>query len=335
MSQLKLPEGHALANSPPFREGTAINRNRFLLLYNAGGIGDYIHWTRPIQWICENVSHAEGTILSPPYFAELAEHWLGKYSPRWKVESRPDVTENEIFKNWNGAIRAPDSRQLANACGFHLTQLGWIYYPGMDHVPKGWEGLPRIEGDEADLSAFGLPADYAVLTTNATSAVRRLSNSAAQGILSAMREKGQTPVLLGKKDLGCIDYGSKEIEGLDLTGCIDLRERTTLLEAACVMARARYVAGLDNGLLHLACCSDVPVIFAFTTVDPRHRVPQRRVGTKTVTIVPPEDLKCRFCQSQMRFLVGHNFSTCIYGDAACCELLGAEPFRSAVEKILA
>jgi hypothetical protein len=44
--------------------------------------------------------------------------------------------------------------------------------------------------------------------------------------------------------------------------CIDLREKTTLLELRDVLGHAAAVVGVDGGTLHLAGTTDVPIVFA-------------------------------------------------------------------------
>jgi ADP-heptose:LPS heptosyltransferase len=100
------------------------------------------------------------------------------------------------------------------------------------------------------------------------------------------------------------------------------------------MARAAATLGLDNGLLHLAACGPAPVVFGLTTADPRHRTPPRSEGERTIVLTPPESLTCRFCQSRMRFLVGHNFDRCIYEDYACTKTLTGELYLRALDVVL-
>jgi ADP-heptose:LPS heptosyltransferase len=92
----------------------------------------------------------------------------------------------------------------------------------------------------------------------------------------------------------------------------DLRDKTTLTEAMEILSQARAVVGVDNGLLHLASCSDVPVIWGFTSVDPKHRIPVRNnvAGYNAYTVVPSAGLNCRFCQSKY-YYVEHNFKNCL------------------------
>ena len=314
------------------REGTELPRTRFAFAYNAGGIGDFICWTTAIQYAIETHPHLYGHILTPPHFEDLARLWLSSYSPRFSVI----VTRSQDFSEIAETPAAiPGKGQYANACGFSLFDLGFVYYNQItpSRIPKEWRRLPPLRGDERPLTRFNLPRSYAVITPAATADNKRLKAEAINEVIYHLEEKGITPVLLGKKDVAP-DHKGVSPEGIDPSAVIDLREKTTLSEAGCIMARSRLTLGLDNGLLHLAACSRTTVIWAFTTATPSLIVPPRPPGAKTLILTPPESLKCRFCQNNMKFIIGHDFKRCLYGDNLCTEAFSGEVLISSVEKVL-
>lgn len=317
--------------NPHFRGTTELPRMKLSFAFNSGGIGDYIHWTPAIRWAIENHVHISGYVIAPSFFAPLAELWLGSVTDRYEIYECDDLSVDPFMKTT--PMRIPNADVIVNACGWSMFSLGWMYYANIDYIPKGYNQIPVIRGDEADLAKFNLPEKYAVLTTAATTKLRTIPTATINGILTGIKERGFTPVLLGKADM-MKNYTSSSPEGIDLDGVIDLREKTGLVEAACILAGAKFATGLDNGLLHLACCSKTPVIIAFTTVHPRFRIPPRQEGTKTMTIIPDETLKCRFCQTNMRYILSHNFNNCLYQDELCCKLMVAEPFLKAIDEVL-
>lgn len=318
------------APTPPYREGTEFQPHRFNFIYNCGGIGDYIQWTPAIRWAILNHPYLSGYIHTPRYFEELARLWLSDLAPRYEIISGGKFEEDERIAGKQGL--APDLKQFANASGMHLFTLGWVYYTQSDVVQKGFEVVPEIRGDEAPVSRFNLPENYACIPITATAANRRLTGRAIEEISKYLVKKGITPVYLGKKELAA-DY-SGTAEECDLSYGIDLREQTNLIQAACVMAHSRLTLGLDGGLLHLAACTKAPVIMGFTSVDPRVRVPPRKAGRYTAVLVPPRSLPCRFCNTEMRFLLHHDFANCLYKDDACAKMLGVESFIPAIERTL-
>jgi hypothetical protein len=80
--------------------------------------------------------------------------------------------------------------------------------------------------------------------------------------------------------------------------CIDLREKTTLLELRDVLGHAAAVVGVDGGTLHLAGTTDVPIVFASGTTLPKHRyIPRHGDPSYRIRYVGPRDLECYGCQS--------------------------------------
>lgn len=320
--------------SPPFRPGTKIAPTPVALIYNAGGIGDYIHWTQAIKYVIQSYPWISGYVITPKFFSDLAHLWLDGFSDRFGVREEA-VSDYATLPYLNDhAIIIPDNKQLASAPGFHLFQLGFIYYNQHHKIPAGWNTLPEIKGDEVDISGFALPEKYVVLTPNATVEVRKLNSAAINEVVMWLKWQNITPVFLGLSDMAK-DHKSSAHPDLKLDGVLDLRDKTSLRESACIMARAKAVVGLDNGLLHLACCSSVPVVFAFTTINPELRVPPRKKGAETIVIAPPASLPCRFCNSEIRYVIGHDFKTCLYGsDIKCVTSISGKALIEGLRKVL-
>jgi ADP-heptose:LPS heptosyltransferase len=115
-----------------------------------------------------------------------------------------------------------------------------------------------------------------------------------------------------------------------------IREKTTLIEAGNIIAGAQVICGLDNGLLHLAGCTDTPIVAAYTTVRPEHRLPYRHgsLGSGCYVVEPDEDLACRFCQSNMDFEFTHDFRDCFYKDFKCTKQITADKFIRKLDELL-
>lgn len=319
--------------SPPYRPGTRLPLSPLAFIFNAGGIGDYIHYTTAIRYAIKKGTHLYGKIVSPSYFADLAHLWFDDYDPRFTVHvsDAPDFTAigREIG---DMPVFGPGREQLVNACNHHLFSLGFYYYAQEDKIPSEWKILPEIRGDEADLSSFNLPEKYVVLTPNATADNRRMTAECFNGLIKHFLSEGTPVVILGKNNV-TVNYFSVANKGIDLTGTIDLREKTSLRQAACIMARSKLVLGMDSGLLHLAACSDVPIVWIFTSVDPRLRIPPRKVGSVNTVITPPDNFSCRFCNTNMKYVVGFDFKNCIYGDNECVKMLKADYIISVLNEI--
>lgn len=323
--------------TPPYREGTHLPKLKFNIAFNGGGLGDYIHWVGAVRYVIDTNPHIWGRIMAPKYFYDLAELWLGKYDSRFEVVEFDRLDKDPAVEDCISIV--PNHAQLVNACGFHITTLGFYYYTQKAYVPPEYATLPIINGDEVDISRFSLPKDYAVIPTEATAEVRMFRADLINSITKHLLDRGVTPVFLGKKNLAP-GYEAKHDDGIKTRGVTDLRELTTLREAACIMAHSRFVLGMDGGLLHLASCSLAPVVFTFTTVHPNFRIPHRRTGTDTIVVTPPKDLECRFCNTgepnkpAMNYLAHHDFKNCLYRDNLCTKILDSRTYIPIIDKLL-
>jgi len=141
---------------------------------------------------------------------------------------------------------------------------------------------------------------YVVIAYGATTEHRRMLPEVLAGLVDHFNSKGIEVVLLGRRDhlLVCSNTITSPTFDAIPPGVVDLIDQTTLLEALAIMQDARMVIGLDNGLLHLAALTDVPIVGGYTTVDPFYRVPQRHgVQGWNFTVIEP-DSECRYCQTE-------------------------------------
>lgn len=325
------------APSPPYRPNTGITCAQVALIYNSGGIGDYIQWTTAIRYAIKSTPHIYGYVITPPYFEDLARLWLDGYDERFevRVEAVSNYADVPYINDGRTIIIAPDRGQFANATGFHLFSLGFTYYAQKDLmlVPPEWIALPEVRGDEVPLGHLKLPERYAVIVPTGVDKNRILTGGAINGAVSFLRSRGITPVFLGK---GPYTTGRFAIlpEGVRGEGVLNLINQTSLVEAACVMDGALLTLGMDSGLMHLASCTKSPTVWLFTSVDPRLRLPPRPADRKTAVITPPESLACRFCSSQARYVINHDFAGCLYGDNECVKTLTAERIVAVLKEVL-
>jgi heptosyltransferase-2 len=96
----------------------------------------------------------------------------------------------------------------------------------------------------------------------------------------------------------------------------DLTGKTSLTEAAAIMAGARAVVSNDSGLMHLAGFIGVPVIGIFGSTSP---VWTRPLGCKTVVLASGEE--CSPCFRR----------TCRYGHYRCQEGIRPETVAAALD----
>ena len=308
-----------------FRPRTPMFPLKMSFIFLNGGMGDYVTWMTPIQWLAEEAPWIVGNLIIPTYFKEFAAYFLRKY-PKWShfeykdLESMPKINDMPF----RGPVELP--RESLNATGAHLLTCGWVYFTNKEKAPQGWDHYPHFE--QADLDAVVLPVEaarlkpkqYAVLTTGMTTNSRKAPPGAWNPVIEHCKALGLTPVFLGKQvmDTGNARNIHTEFDALLKTDLgLDLRNKTTLMQAAAIMSNARVVIGHDNGLLHVAGCTDVPIVFGYNIAAPEHREPRRAVGKCYNVVLTPEELSCNFCQSNNNFVIGYNFRECFWGDRAC------------------
>jgi ADP-heptose:LPS heptosyltransferase len=225
-----------------------------------------------------------------------------------------------------------------NANGHHMLDIGFMKYVNLP-TPASYNCYPVINGDEVDLRKYRLPEKYIVLTPGATAPNKEMMSETHNAIIEWTLARGWTPVVMGKRvvEIAYQPSFSKEIR---YDKCLDLRDKTDTLEAACILANAQAVTGLDNGLTNLAACSMVPIVLAFTISD--IQVPRRRDGAKTVVIGQPESLACRYCSRTMRFTkqlddkgkwIEARTTGCITGTLECLKNITPERMTGGLDEI--
>lgn len=308
-----------------FRPGVPMFPTRMHFIFLNGGMGDYICWMQPIRWLASEATWIAGTLIAPTYLQELAAYWLKPF-PEWGLATYKDV--KNIPKVDDTPFRGPVvlQQESLNATGAHLLTCGWVYLTNKEKAPPGWENYPRLQ--QPDLDTVELPPEaaplepgkYAVITTGVTTNSRRVPGEYWNHVIEHVIARGLRPVFLGKSvtETGnARNIYTEFSKALRLDLGLDLRDKTSLMQAASIMSRAAVVIGHDNGLLHLAGCTDVPLVFGYNLASPEHREPRRPSGHIYNVVLTDEDLACNFCQSRTNFVIGYNFRDCFYGDNLC------------------
>jgi ADP-heptose:LPS heptosyltransferase len=304
-------------------------------LFDNGGLGDLIAAMPAFRFIYEKHPHVHVYVWIPDFFYDFAKACL-------------KGTENRILLGkWSqGADGFKSGYHSVSFRNNHYTNLAQHMTEHAFHlicntVPDDKNYLNYLQPNlsKINIDEFKLPEKYVVITTGFTAKVREFLPRHINTISQYVLDKGFTPVFLGKKEtpsgLKFVIKGKFNTE-INYDSGINLIDKTTLLQATLICSKAAAVVGLDNGILHLASCTDVPIVGGFTTVKPEHRVPYRDgvKGKNYFAVVPPESLKCRFCQSNWNFSFENVFTECKYEDYTCLSELGADLYIKELEKVL-
>lgn len=313
-----------------YRKNHIFNKLHYNFNFGAGGLGDNIARLPVIKYIIDNHPHIIIHFWVQDYFVELAKKSLGK-KDNLIIKSH---TEGKTkYKDFYYA-RNPDHRESITNIATHMTDHCFytVAHRGVTNEYKNY-----LKFDPIDISYLNLPSKYIVVTTGFTSKTREWVPESIDGVVDFILKQGYTPVFIGRSEthsgLNQIIKGNFKA---DYSKGINLIDKTNLFEAHAIMANSKCVVGLDNGLLHLACMSDATVVFGFTSVTPEHRLPYRynKLGWNCYSVVPPESLGCRFCQSNMIFALEHSFTDCFYKDFECTKQLSSNLFIEQIKVAL-
>ena len=198
----------------------------------------------------------------------------------------------------------------------------------------------KLNLDWIHTDKFKLPKEYVVITTGFTAKVREFLPDKVNAIVRYLNERKMPVVFLGQKQThaGINDFiiiGNFN-EEIDYSKGINLVDKTSLLEAGKIIAQSKSIIAIDCGLMHLAGCSEVPIVGGFTSVSPHLRNPVRHniLGWNCYNIVPPDSCKEKFFQSNMDFLFNFDFRNSYDEEYESVKSLKVEDFISALEKVL-
>lgn len=320
------PIGETYMNPSIFRAGTKFPVRHANFFLSQGGLGDYICQMPVFEFLAEQHPHIHGRIFCNSPFDAVAKHIMNKYG-HWTIHQTKDA--QKVMKEGEMMFDPLTYRKYVSACGAHLMDAGFMYYANQQRAVDGYRRMPDMKGLD---HPYELPEKYIVLTPGATAKARTMPAKAFNQLTDFVLDLGVTPVFLGKKDFAKAgpksDYFARIDPEYDFSKGIDLTEKTTLLEAVSIMEKAKCVVGLDNGLLHFAGCTDVPIVFGHTVTTVEHREIRRSKGMTLNISVNNQSLPCTGCQSNMRFVIGHSFKYCIYDDYKCLDFLFSDNCRA-------
>jgi len=312
----------------------------FLLIH--GAIGDMISSLPPLVFARKN--HAielNMNVWVARYQVELVRHLIGMNGiniyPLDEFKLKTDEKDKVGLGSMNGLKPPIITRNRFNLVDYAYATL-------LDtQCEEDWQ---RCYPHRAPLGDRVLDNPYIVFPTGATNQPSVMKPELLGGLIEWAVENGYTPVLVGKSstDVVMMDKGKPhKLTITDMTNdlpkslldrCIDMRNQTSLMELRDLCGHAEAVVGIDGGTLHLAGTTEVPIVYGCTRVSPRHR-PIVRHNKKNWRLihVEPRDLECSGCQSRWNLLYNHDFSKCIYNDAACTDKLHVEDFITALENL--
>lgn len=303
-------------------------------LFNNGGIGDLIGSLPALNYIHKNHPHVYQQI------------WIGDFGKEFAERSLP--RDERIIVHTFSNIDKYDQNTYTRCIGYgstytnlssHITKHAFSMICNVEPEVDDLNYLP-MDQRGLNISRLNLPEKYVVINVGHTAAVREWKPKYITEVAKYIKEKGYTPVFIGKaaapNGAGHVIRGTVN-EGVDFSLGMDIRDQTTLCELQVVISKAKTIVGLDCGPLHVAATTEIPIVGAFTSVKPMHRMPYRhgQLGWNYYPIfLSQKELGCTGCQSNMAFTPVHRFDTCLHKDRLCLDLITPDKYIAELEKIL-
>ena len=317
-------------------------------IVNSNAIGDICATLPVLEYLIDNF-HQDGKykIIALPQFRDL--FYFIPDSKFFDVGKRVDYEENYIqfklnmleqdivktFVFQNGqSSKMQVIPQYVNPLRMHLTHYASIQLANRV-LPLEDMNYLRYPLDKSLIEKFNIDFSKCVAINPVfRSHTRKFLIAELTKICNYIKSKGYQPLFIGRDE---IDYEDKEksakVINFDFSQGIDLRNKTTIKEVANIIANCKTIIGVDNGLLHLAAMTEIPIVAGYTVASPEMRLPIRNnvLGYNVYPILP--DIECQGCQDKWQ-LDNHNFNNCYHKHYNCIRQMTAEKFIKELEKIL-
>lgn len=294
--------------------------------------GDLVCSLVAVDYIIRTYPWVNLLVWVPDYLLDFAKNILPEKAivrNYTEAKKKYDGTRPGISTQWSG--RHTPMRIHPVDYGFHLL--------ADEHVPLEKKNYLKFNGTNVDITKYNLPEKYVVIGVGSTFKVKEFPIDTVNEISKYCISKGYTPVFVGKEvdETGVKYKKTANITKVDFSLGIDLTNKTNLLELAKVIEGAKCYVGMDGGNVHIAGCTDTPIVVGYTFIDgKKHNVPIRnnQLGYNCYVVEPDESLKCRFCQTRMNFYYDLWYPDCLYKDFECVKHMTPDKFIKHLETIL-
>jgi len=315
-----------------------IDHMHFIL--NHAALGDTISSLPAVKWARENHTQDIGmTVWLPDFYLPLMEVIMPYEGLSFQPLHEFNDKTNDKKVAGPGAMNAIPSNVVTRN---KMDMVRFAYMAMLDREPE--ESEMNYPTGPVGPSPIEIEGRYVAISSGATSKNKVFHADVLGPVIKAMLVKGYKVVILGKSTT--IVRAVNEEKPLEMIHefdnlpqeikeqCIDLRDKTSLVDARNIIAHAECFFGVDGGLLHLAGTTDVPIVYGITSVDPVHR-PIRRWGIKNWRLkhITPRGLDCAGCQSHWTLMFKHDFRFCAYKDYKCVTALNPDDFIDAFDDL--
>lgn len=301
-------------------------------LVTDGGMGDLLGYLTVVDHIIRDIPWIRPLVWVPDYLYKFAVHVLPKGTTIGNFE--------KAAKHYNGNLLGISTRWNTQHSPMRMHPIDYAAHVLIDaDLEPHQRNYLKFNTEGVDITEFKLPEKYVVISVGATTKTKELPVETMSQIVDYVKDKGYTPVFLGKR----YSHGGGNVEGvkanlaaIDYSKGIDLCDKTDLLQAAAILAGSKAYIGMEGGLGHLAGYTDIPIIIGYSFVDPAKMLPIRNneQGWNCYPVVPESTLVCRFCQTRTPLLYEANFQECYYDDYVCLKQINFPKWKKQIDKVL-
>lgn len=312
---------------------------------NHGALGDAI-CCLPALAFARTVRHpnVKLTVWCAEYQIPLFQHLLkpyGEFAFR-NIREFPVKAADRKAMNFGPFSHNAPLADTHTRNATHMVDFGFRFL--LDRDPMNMH--EKSYTTKAPLGPRTIKEPYVVFPVGYTSENKAFRMSVMAPVMRWCIERGFRPVMVGSSVVRTskadrdgkiiplvIKTEADQLPGDLALDVVDMRDKTTLMEARDLLGHAEAVVGVDGGLIHLAGTTDTKIIYALTTTHPRHRmIPRNGDGWYKIRYVMPRDLECAGCQSKW-VLTYFDFSHCAYGDNKCTYQLHPDDFIAGLQDL--
>lgn len=293
------------------------------------GMGDQLCALMPINYIVNNCPWINLLIWVPDYMVDFAKNVL---------------SNKAIIRGYSDAHKKYDPKKpgiTTKLIGQHTPMrvhpVKYAFHTLCDMDPN-LQQMSYLKFNDINISKFNLPKNIVIIQGAYTETVKTMPSETFNKLTNYVIKKDYIPVYLGKTEnktgIENVLNTAKIDDNYDLSKGINLLNKTNLSESATIISKARLFIGMDGGLAHLAGFTDVPIINGYTFASPEHLSPIRDeiYGKNVFSIVPNDDLSCKFCQTKLTLYYNHDFRNCLYDDFLCTKQITFDKFKQKIEE---
>lgn len=297
-----------------------------------GGMGDHLCYLVVADYIIKNIPWVKPLIWVPDYLYEFAKNVLPK-----DIKLYNFTTGAKHYKPELGGISTQWNKRHT-PMRIHPIDYAAHIMPDINLELKDKNYL-KFNPKGINIEKFNLPEKYLCISVGMTTLTKSLPPEVTNQIVDYIITRGYTPVFLGKEE-SPVGVDGKNIvakmANIDYSKGVDLRNKTSLIESAAVLAHSKGMIGMEGGLVHLAGFTNISIIAGYTIVSPKQMMPIRNnePGWNVYPVVAEESLSCRFCQTKTPLLFEANYSKCFYDDYKCIQQMTFDKWKEQIDKCL-